>query len=163
MSREVERRKPHTFDGLDDVFPQPADPRSSRDDFGRALAVLMSAFPGRPLSPAAAELYYRALAHHERADLIAGVREAVATCEQWPSVATLRRLCDEARSRRRDRAGLTNLPGQPVSSDRAVLVAELHAAEADVLATAQGAATHPQAHHIALGRHYRAVAALKEG
>lgn len=160
MSREVERRKTHVFDGLDDVFPQPADPRSSRDEFSRALAVLVSAFPGRPLLPATAELYYRALAQHERADLIAGVREAVTSCEQWPAMATLRRLCDEARTRRRERDGLANVPGQEVSADRAALIAELHDAEAAVQATAQGAATHPKACHHALKRHAQAVAAI---
>lgn len=160
MSREVERRKPHTFDGLDDVFPQPADPRIARDDFGRTLAVLVSAFPGRPLLPGTAELYYRALSCHERSDLLAGVRDAVTTCEQWPAVATLRRLCYDARARRRAREGLANVPGQPVSPERAALIAELHEAAAAVARAAHGT---PAEITAADERYLRAVAALKEG
>lgn len=160
MSERLERRKPHTFDGLDDVFPQPADPRVSRDDFGRALAVLMAAFPGRPLQPATGELYYRALSHYERADLLAGVRDAVVACEQWPAIAALRRLCDDARARRREREGVSNVPGQEVTPERAARIAALHEAEA-ALRAARAEGDQPVI-DAAVDAYRRAVAALTE-
>jgi hypothetical protein len=159
VSGDVERRKPHAFDELDFAYPAPAAPRVTRDDFGKGLSTLVAAFPGRPVSRGTGELYYRALAHHERADFAAGVRAAVDTCEQWPAIATLRRLCDEARAVRRHQEGVANIPGQPVSAARAVLIAEMHAAEAMVASAAHGSM---EAIAAAAHRHAKAVAALRE-
>jgi len=159
LTREVERRKPHAFDPLDFAYAMPAEPRITRDDFGLGFGALVAAFPGRPVSRGTSELYYRALAHHERADFVAGVRAAVDTCEQWPAIATLRRLCDEARVARRQQEGLANVPGQPVSAERAALIAEMRAAEAMVASAAHGSM---EAIAAAAHRHARAVAALRE-
>lgn len=160
--RTVQLRRPHVFDALDFAYPAPAEPAITREDFGQGFAVLAAAQPARPMPPATAELYYRALASYAPADFVAGVRAAIDTCEQWPSIPMLRRLCDEARQTRREREGRLNMPGQAPTPERAALVAELHAASEHLEATMAGAASHPQAWHDALERHARAVRALSQ-